>query len=465
MKKGFIQIMFANMITLVIGVLTNFLLPKYLSYGSYADVKTYALYLTYAGFFSLGYNDGMYLKYGGKKISEIDNKGFGNNFLNYFVLIVGMSLLILLAGIFMKDQVIIAFSFGTLSYNILGYLKSFYQATGEFRLYGQSLNIEKELIFVFNMILIFLFKKDASFYYIWIQVLCGLLICIYLSVKLNNKLHFMTGAKFSITEVKDNIKSGFILMLGNFSSGVLTGIDRWFVKLFLTSVDFAKFSFAVSMENIINVFTMPVTIAMYNYFCKKPELREIKLFKNASLMWGALVISLAYPSKFILENFLTKYQNANEIIFILFATQMFNIIVKGIYVNIYKSQKQQNKYLKQMIFMLFFATVLDLTFVLLFNSMLLIAIATLITTIVWLLICEFEKENEIRFSKNEYLYVIFILAVYLISGYVLNSIIGFFVFILSFIILSLLLMRKTSFYLFNVVKQTFFKKIKQRFDC
>ena len=67
----------------------------------------------------------MYLKYGGKKINEIDNKSFGNNFLNYFILIAVMSLLILITGLSMKDQVLIAFSFGTLSYNILGYLKSF----------------------------------------------------------------------------------------------------------------------------------------------------------------------------------------------------------------------------------------------------------------------------------------------------------------------------------------------------
>lgn len=461
MKKGFIQIMFANVITLAIGVLTNFLLPKYLSYESYADVKTYALYLSYAGFFSLGYNDGMYLKYGGKKINEIDNKSFGNNFLNYFILIAVMSLLIFITGLSMKDQALIAFSFGTLSYNILGYLKSFYQATGEFRLYSQSLNIEKELIFIFNMIFIFLLKKDASFYYIWIQVLCGIVVCIYLSIKLNKKTHFLTDVTFSIVEMKENIKSGFILMLGNFSSGVLTGIDRWFVKIFLTSIDFAKFSFAVSMENIMNVFTMPLTIAMYNYFCKRPELSEIKLFKNASLMWGVLVMSLAYPLKFILENYLTKYQSANEIIFILFATQMFNIIVKGIYVNIYKAQKQQNKYLKQMIFMLLFATVLDLTLILLFNSMLLIAVATLITMIVWLVICEFEKENEIRFNKREYMYMLLILITYITSGYLLNSIAGFFIFILFFTILSFLLMNRTTLYLVNMIKQTLLEVLRR----
>ena len=56
MKKGFIQIMFANVITLAIGVLTNFLLPKYLSYESYAEVRAYVLYLSFAGFFCISFN-------------------------------------------------------------------------------------------------------------------------------------------------------------------------------------------------------------------------------------------------------------------------------------------------------------------------------------------------------------------------------------------------------------------------
>ena len=41
--------------------------PEIEKIESYSYIKTYALYISYAGFFHLGYNDGMYLKYGGKK--------------------------------------------------------------------------------------------------------------------------------------------------------------------------------------------------------------------------------------------------------------------------------------------------------------------------------------------------------------------------------------------------------------
>lgn len=53
MKKGLIQIMIANVVCLIINVLTNFILPKFLSVETYAQIKTYALLISYAGFFSL----------------------------------------------------------------------------------------------------------------------------------------------------------------------------------------------------------------------------------------------------------------------------------------------------------------------------------------------------------------------------------------------------------------------------
>jgi len=68
MRRNILYVILANIISLVLSVLLNFILPKYLSLNSYGMIRTYTLYISYAGFFSLGYNDGMYLKYGGKML-------------------------------------------------------------------------------------------------------------------------------------------------------------------------------------------------------------------------------------------------------------------------------------------------------------------------------------------------------------------------------------------------------------
>ena len=467
MKKGLFSVMAANIICLIINLLTNFLVPKFLSIDSYSMIKTYSLYLTYAGFFSIGYNDGMYLQYGGKSIQNISKKDLADNFLNYVILILGMLVLILGVSIFSNDPIIKAFAFGMFSYNILGYLKSLYQATGEFSAYGKALNIEKILIFIFTMGFIFIIRSDDYRIYIWIQVIVGVFVSIYLFTRLEHILHFIKLGKIKLSEYKNNISSGFILMLGNFSSSIFTALDRWFVKILLTNVDFAMYSFAVSMESVINVFISPITIYMYNYFCKSPSIDNIRKIKKVTLIWAFFVIAAAFPAKWILENFLKNYIMASSVVFILFLAQVFYIIVKGIYVNIYKSEKKQNLYLKQMIIMIIISIILNSLFYKIFNNMICIAVATLVTSITWMYLCE-SKSHILRFGWKENISIIILASIFLICGYKMNAIIGCIIYCLSLIVVSFMFMNDATMYILKIIKDGFYviinKMIKRSYN-
>ena len=61
LKKGMIKVLMANVLTLMFSLLTNFILPKFLSVESYSEIKTFQLYITYIGVLHFGYEDGMYL--------------------------------------------------------------------------------------------------------------------------------------------------------------------------------------------------------------------------------------------------------------------------------------------------------------------------------------------------------------------------------------------------------------------
>ena len=451
MKKGLMSVMMANVICLIINVLTNFLVPKYVSIDSYSLIKTYTLYIGYAGFFSLGYNDGMYLKYGGQDLHSVNKKKLADNLVNYIILISLMLVIIFTVGCAMGNSILIAFSFGMFSYNILGYLKSLYQATGEFSAYGKALNVEKIFVFIVTLGLIFIFGTDDANWYIWTQVIVGIIIAIWLFVRLNRKFRFLSLGRVKLVEFKENISSGIILMLGNFSSSIFTGLDRWFVKFLLTTINFAMYSFAVSMESVINVFISPITVAMYNYFCKNPQKDEIIKVKKLSLIWGFIVIGAAFPAKFILEHFLPNYIHANSIIFLLFAAQVFYVVVKGIYVNIYKAEKRQNIYLKQMISMICVGFLLNVILFFFFKNMIAIAAATLITAAIWMYFCEITYRS-IAFSMKENLAIVLVIIIYLLCGYKLNSVIGCFAYALAVCIIIFVLLHSSFMDMISIVK-------------
>ncbi|SCN23745.1 hypothetical protein N3C_1473 [Clostridium sp. N3C] len=220
---------------------------------------------------------------------------------------------------------------------------------------------------------------------------------------------------------------------------------------------FALYSFAVSMENIINTFMTPITVTLYNYFCKDINIQNTKKLKNLVLIWGFIIIGAAFPLKWILENFLHKYIGAISVMFFLFAAQAFLVVIRGIYVNIYKAELKQSRYFKQMLIMITVGTILNGVLYTVFKSMWSIAVATLITSIIWLVICECESKD-IRFNSSEYFAIILLLGSYLICGHKLSAIIGMIIYYASGVVIILLLMRQSTKQIVDIV-WIYFKKV------
>lgn len=452
MKKGLIKILLANIISLVINILNSFLLPKYLSVDTYAILKTYTFYVGYAGFLSLGFADGMYLKYGGEELNNIDYRELGTSLRSYIVMEGIICSLMAVVALAMGNLILLAVAFGAFFINIIGYYKNLYQAVGEYGLYGRSLNYQTILLFLTNLFFLFVIHSDDANAYVVIQVASALLIAFYLSVLIQRKTHLFAKGQTKLVVMKENVLSGFTLMLGNFSSSLFTGLDRWFVKILMDNASFALYSFAVSLENIINVFVTPITISLYNAFCKRRDVPYVRGMKSLSMLWGLFIVAAAFPVKIILTHYLTAYQDAAGIIFPLFAAQIFYAIIKGIHVNLYKAEQKQKKYFFIMLILLVIATVLNAIFYYIFKTEQAFAFATLATAIIWFVYCEIESP-EYRFLFKEYCTLAIMLAVYFLTCQMSNSILGFAVYIGALILISCLLMKNTMKTVFNLVKK------------
>lgn len=451
MKKGIFSIAMANVICMALGLITNFLLPKHLSVDSYAMLKTYSLYMNYAGFFAFGYSDSVYLKYGGKKLGDLNAGNLSNNFYNYSLVIATEAILAFIGGIILKNNILTAFSLGMFAYNIMGYLKILLQATGEFSTYARALNIEKIVIFIINVAMIFAFKVDSYLWYVWAQIATGFLVTICFVFIIQKSTGLIQKSKFCVQVIVSNIKDGYVLMLGNFSSGIFTGIDRWFVKFLLNSKAFAVYSFAVSTENIINVFVSPITVSMYNWFCKSPNNDRVKFIKRVVMIWGFIIIGGMFFIKFIIKYYLPQYMDACEVIIYLLGAQVFYLIVKGIYVNIYKSNKQQNRYFLQLLAMTVVAFILNTIFFLINSNIRSIAFATYCTSIIWLIVCEI-KNCQIAFGMKDWIFIIIGGITYIYAGFYFSPVWGIIAYYSIILILTIVIERDCFIYGINNIR-------------
>lgn len=449
-KRGMILVLSANILNLIVGLINGFVLPKVLSVEAYADIKSYQLYISFVGVIAMGYADGLYLKYGGRQLSSIMSDEIsicrGNLMISQLI---GTAFFVLVS-VLLHNQIVFFFAISILPLNVVTAYRNLFQATGEFAAYSRSLNYTSIITFLLTLTLLYIVKTTSSIYYILAIVLVDYIILLMLELKLNRVWGFKFKLKPLYSDFRSNIKSGFLLMLGNFSNILISAIDRWFVELLLSVQDFAFYSFVVSTENLINVFMTPIITTMYNFICQNENRFDLlRRIKKMCIIFALFLISSAYPLVFILEHYLDKYSPAQQLVFILFPTEVFYMVIKGVYVNVYKANKQQSKYFQQMCIVIVVGIVLNFLMYFVFGTNEGIAVATLISSIVWYMLCGISIP-ELKPDRTE-LCLLSPLVVFWITSLIMGPIGGFFVYIVAVFLVCLVFDKDDFLKLFDFV--------------
>lgn len=462
-KKGIAYVFLATIVGFIINLLINFILPKFLPIESYADIKLYQLYITYVGILHFGFSDGMYLRLGGKNLKNIDKNEIASEFKTFKIFQLIINIIALFIAVLLNNVVLIAVSISILPINTINYLKSLYQSTGIYDSYSKFTITNNIMLFLINILLIFIIKTKNPVYYITGNVVVYFINWILIERNINRAAFKGSNAHIETKYLINNVKSGFPLMIGNLGTVIFTSIDRVFVKKLLGSIMFAYYSFAVSVEGLLNTFVTPITVTMYNYLCVNKNIEKTKRIKRLLLAGLSILISATFPIKWIVDNYITKYNKSLNVLFILFAAQFFTIIVRCIHINLYKAMKKQNRYFLIINIIMVLAIILDIIFYKIFHSNEGFAIATLITGIVWFIIGEFDFKS-MRYSIKEYILMVLIIVIFLMSGLVIkNEIIAFLIYLLLIVIIDRALLKEDMSYLKEEIKNVILK-IKNKYN-
>lgn len=444
LKKGTLYILGANLFNLLVSLFTGFIVPKFLSINTYADVKLFQLYITYIGFVSFGFADGINLMHGGQTLQELDKRELISEYKTFKNFQIVIMLIALFISICLKNKILFFCSLMILPVNIGGYFRNLYSAIGQFKKYSKLTNINTLMLFIINVVLLFIIKTDNANTYIIMYILAYFLYWIIIELD-NKRILGLDKGEVNKKYIKQYVQSGFSLMIGNFCNIIFTSIDRFFVKYFLGTIQFAFYSFSVSIENILGTFITPISTTMYNYFCKQKDQSKILEIKKIILLFASGIVILIFPAKFITNMWLIKYNDAIDILFLLVAAQYISIIVRCVHINIYKSEKRQKEYFKRMILVVVISILLNGMFYFMYPSMESIAFATLITNIIWFAVGEIDLQAY-HFQFKEYLYMFINLCILIFCGSLSNAILGMLLYILLISILAYFLLKNSFLY-------------------
>lgn len=431
LKKSIFKVFSANFLQLISSLIVGFIVPIILSIDGYANLKTYTLYISYIGFFHLGFVDGLYIKYGGKRFEEINKRELKgeHNFLIIFQLIV--SFFLLLVSLILRNIILFLFSISILPIMIQAFHKYIYQATGNFDKYSKIMYIYTLTYMILNILLAIIFRSQNYILYCLTTFGANLVSVIVVEFKFIRD--YRKEKAIINKEILRNIKVGFFILLGNLSVVGLFGIDKWFVKLFLTTEDFAYYSFAVSMLNIINTLVNAISITFYNYLFTNNNKESINKLKKYLITLGGGASLGFFALSFIVNYFIEKYIPSLDIIAVTFAVFPYMILINALYVNLYKVNKDEKHYFRVVVSMLLISIVYNIIALVIFKNTTSIAFATILTLVTWVIYSTYDLKN-VTSDKKMYIYMFGLTVMFVLCAHYLNWLIGGIVYLIGYII-------------------------------
>lgn len=303
---------------MIVSFVVILIVPKLLGVEEYGYWQLYLFYLSYVGFLHFGWNDGIYLKYGGEKYEDLNKNLFFSQFWMLVIFQVLVGIIILGASkVFITDSskqyIVEMISISTILVNVRYMLIYILQGTNRIKEFAQITILDR--VFYCLLIILFLFLGIRDFKLLIIADIIGKLISLCYAIYCCRNLIFNKISKFylSLKETIENINIGIKLMFANIASILIIGIMRFGIERTWDVATFGKVSLILSISNLMMIFINAIGIIMF------PILRRVnvntlpiifKAIRTFLLLILLGLLLLYYPLKFGFSIWLPQYRDS-----------------------------------------------------------------------------------------------------------------------------------------------------------
>ncbi|PIC77123.1 hypothetical protein CSV74_07575 [Sporosarcina sp. P19] len=424
--KNYFYTLTSNLVSLLISTLVILVLPKLIGVEEYGYYQLYLFYSSYVGFMHFGWNDGIYLRYGGKEYKNLDKGLFFSQFYSFVFIQTGIAVIIIGTAILFLDseektfiiQMTAICLFLVNTKNMLGFIL---QSTNRIKEYSQIILYDR--ILYCCLIIVFLIFGIRNVELLIISDLIGKLLSLSVAVYYCKDIVFrkISSFYFSFRESLINIRVGIKLMLSNIASMLIIGTVRFGIERSWGVAVFGKVSLTLSISSLLMVFINALGIIMFPILrrTKEGNLEGIYIIMRNFLMvllLGSLIIY--YPLKIILVAWLPEYNDSLIYMILLFPLCVYEGKMALLINTYYKTLRKEKMLLGINVISLiisitttvFIALVLKDLNVAVFSIFILIAIRCIIAEII------LSKSLKI-FLYKDILYELLVTLIFILAGW------------------------------------------------
>jgi O-antigen/teichoic acid export membrane protein len=360
-------------------------LPKVIGVLDYGYWQLYLFYLGYVGFLHFGWNDGVYLRYGGKLYNELNKDLFFSQFYMLFIFQVIIGILIFVFTFLIHDDInkVIIIRFISLSLILVNtryFLLFTLQATNRFKEYSYIILLDK--IFFITLLIGLLLFGIRKFQILIIADTAGKLISWVYAAYVCKDIVFRKFSNFSITinEVINNISVGINLMFAAIASKLIVGVVRFGIERKWNIVIFGKISLILSISNMLLLFFNTLGLVLFPLLrrSKKGNLANIYNFLRDILMVVLFAtLFMYYPVIEILSNWLPKYKDSLIYMPLLFPISVYEGKMALLIMTYLKTLRKEKIILKVNIYFLVLSILSTFIIIVFFNKIEMLIISIL----------------------------------------------------------------------------------------
>ena len=428
--KNFSYTFSSNLITLVVSTLVTLIVPKLIGVEDYGFWQLYMFYSTYVGFFHFGWNDGIYLRYGGEKYESLDKPKFFSQFIQLSVMqLVFAAVVILSAGFFTdgpdRTFILQMIALDMVILNVRFMFLFTLQATNRIKKYA-SIMVTDRVLFIVTVLLLLAFGSRDYHLMIVADLLSKVVSLIYgMYVCKEFVFRRLTNFTLDLKETWENINVGIKLLMANLASKLIIGIVRFGIERQWDVETFGRVSLTLSISHFMMVFITGIGVVVYPILRrtnmeKLPNIYDI--MRNFLMIVSLSFLIFYYPAKELLAIWLPEYADS-----LLYMALLFPMVVyEGritLLINTYlKALRYEKKMLHLNAITVFLSAIFTVFTTVIWHNLNLAVLTILLGQMVRAIIAEIflSKKLNINLTKD-FILEIALTAIFILSGWYIDS--------------------------------------------
>ncbi|XNQ38307.1 hypothetical protein AA0X95_06905 [Bacillus sp. 1P10SD] len=431
--KNFSYTLSSNLISILISTVLILIVPKWIGVEDYGYWQLYLFYSSYVGFLHFGWNDGIYLRYGGKDYNDLNKELFFSQFwmLIVFQVLIGFVIIGVSATLSLDVNKLFILQMTALCMLLVnGRLMLIFilQATNRIKEYAHITLMER--ILYCCLILLFLLVGIRQYKVLIFADIIGKLVTLVYATYCCREIVFnkVSSFYFNLRETVKNVSVGIKLMFANVASMLIIGIVRFGIERNWNVSTFGKVSLVMSISSLMMVFIDAVGIVMFPVLRrtnqdKLPMLyTTMRTFLMVPLL-GLLIVY--YPMKVILTVWLPQYSES-----LLYMALLFPMCVyegkMALLINTYlKTLRKEKLMLTFNLASVVLSAILTILFTIMFKSLPLAIVSIVILLAFRCVLAEIFLSKIINVTVNKDIILELILTIiFILSGWFISSLLG-----------------------------------------